>query len=140
MFTTEQLEKATTNKANTFSSSIFYGDPSGIFIAKPLPLEAQRSPVYAIMAKDFDRDGSKDLLMAGNLYGVTPQLGRYDASYGTLLYGNALDRFIFSPMSKSGLQVFGQVRDISVLRYQNKQDVIVFAKNDSQIQVYKTKK
>ncbi|HBN46057.1 MAG TPA: hypothetical protein DD389_06290 [Candidatus Marinimicrobia bacterium] len=140
VFTTEQLEKATTNKANTFSSSIFYGDPSGIFIAKPLPLEAQRSPVYAIMAKDFDRDGSKDLLMAGNLYGVTPQLGRYDASYGTLLYGNALDRFIFSPMSKSGLQVFGQVRDISVLRYQNKQDVIVFAKNDSQIQVYKTKK
>ncbi len=140
VFTTEQLEKATTNKANTFSSSIFYGDPSGIFIAKPLPLEAQRSPVYAIMAKDFDRDGSNDLLMAGNLYGVTPQLGRYDASYGTLLYGNALDRFIFSPMSKSGLQVFGQVRDISVLRYQNKQDVIVFAKNDSQIQVYKTKK
>ena len=139
VFTSEQLQNATTKKVNTFSSTIFYGAAGGTFREEPLPLEAQLSPVYAIIAEDFDKDGSKDLLMAGNLYGVTPQLGRYDASYGTLLYGDALGRLIFAPMAESGLRVSGQVRDISVVKYQNKQDVIVFAKNDSQIQVYKIK-
>jgi hypothetical protein len=104
------------------------------------------------MAKDFDDDGAKDLLLAGNFHGLNPQLGRHDASYGALLKGsrnatfnlphsndhagNNGSGFIFVSMQESGLSLTGQVRDVISLRYRNKQEVIIFAKNDGWIQVY----
>ncbi|MFQ5641533.1 MAG: hypothetical protein ACE5IR_26455, partial [bacterium] len=87
--------------------------------------------------------------------GSTPQIGRYDASYGTLLTGNGaggftpLDSsgytpldgsyptgFTSMPMRNSGLTLTGQVRDMVSLTYRNKQEIIIFAKNDDRIQVY----
>ncbi len=54
---------------------------------KSLPLEAQFSPVYAAEAGDFNDDGNLDILLGGNLYNVKPEVGRYDASYGSFLSG-----------------------------------------------------
>ncbi|MFQ5709726.1 MAG: VCBS repeat-containing protein, partial [bacterium] len=161
IFSQSQLNTAVVKKAYTFDSTVFYGQADGSFRGQPLPTEAQFSPVYAIMAKDFDSDGSKDLLLAGNLYGVTPQLGRYDASYGTLLMGDGAGGFTpldssaaarhapldgsyptgFTPMSvrDSGLSLSGQVRDMVALIYRNGHEVIVFAKNDDRIQVYEVR-
>lgn len=130
IFTEKQLNKAVVKKAYTFESSVFYGNAEGTFLRQPLPTEAQFSPVYAIMARDFDSDGVKDLLLAGNSYGVKPQLGRYDASYGTLLIGNGaggstpLDgsypmEFTAASALKSGLSLTGQVRDMVSLTYRN---------------------
>ncbi len=147
IFTQEQLSKAVLKEAYTFATTLFYGNADGRFQQQPLPIEAQFSPVYAIMAKDFDVDGTKDLLLAGNFYGLNPQLGRYDASYGTLLKGNSAGGFTPSngfsltgftpvPIRNSGLFLTGQVRDMVPLKYRNKQEVIIFAKNDDQIQVY----
>jgi hypothetical protein len=84
----EQLSKAVVREAYTFASMVFYGDNDGTFQRQRLPAEAQFSPVFAVMAKDFNADGVKDLLLAGNFHGLNPQLGRYDASYGTLLSGS----------------------------------------------------
>jgi hypothetical protein len=142
ILTEAQLNKAEIKKACTFATTVFYGNADGTFRSQPLPTEAQFSPVYAIVAKDFDADGAKDLLLAGNFHGLNPQLGRYDASYGTLLKGNAPSDgfyptgFTSVPMRNSGLFLTGQVRDMVVLSYRNKQEVIIFAKNDERIQVY----
>jgi hypothetical protein len=152
IFTEEELRKAVVKKAYTFASTVFYGKKDGTFLQQRLPTEAQFSPVYAIMAKDFDADGGKDLLLAGNFFGLNPQLSRHDASYGTLLRGsrnatfksrhsnghgrnNASD-FTPTPMRNSGLFLNGQIRDIVSLKYRNHQEVIIFAKNDDRIQVY----
>ncbi|MCI0698417.1 VCBS repeat-containing protein, partial [candidate division KSB1 bacterium] len=181
IFTEKQLSKAVVKKAYTFATSVFYGNADGTFLQQPLPTEAQLSPVHAIMAKDFDADGAKDLLLAGNFLGLNPQLGRHDASYGTLLKGSRnatfksrlsnghamkshaltensaggftpsdssnpaglapLDNsypmgFTFVPMRESGLSLTGQVRDVVFLKYRNRQEVIIFAKNDDRVQVY----
>jgi len=88
IFTERQLSKAVVKQAYTFATTVFYGNADGTFLPQPLPTEAQFSPVYAIMTKDFDADGAKDLLLAGNFHGLNPQLGRYDASYGVLLSGS----------------------------------------------------
>ncbi|MFQ5865423.1 MAG: VCBS repeat-containing protein [bacterium] len=158
IFTEAQLNGAVVKRAYTFATTVFYGNEDGTFLTQPLPTEAQFSPVYAILAKDFDADGSIDLLLAGNFHGVNPQVGRYDASYGTLLTGNgtggstpldssdtaghtSLDSshpagFTSVPMRNSGLSLSGQVRDMVSLSYRNKQEVIIFAKNDDRIQVY----
>jgi hypothetical protein len=155
IFTEAQLRKAVVKKAYTFATTVFYGNRDGTFLPQPLPAEAQFSPVYAIMAKDFDADGVKDLLLAGNCHGLTPQLGRYDASYGALLKGSRnatfksrhsndhvsksgtnIGGFTFIPMRDSGLFLTGQVRDMVSLNYRNKKNVIIFATNDDRIQVY----
>ncbi|MFQ6615346.1 MAG: VCBS repeat-containing protein [Fidelibacterota bacterium] len=136
IFTPQQLNQAMLKKAHTFATSVFIGTEQGTFVHHPLPAEAQFSPVYAIMARDFDSDGSKDLLLAGNLYGIKPQLGRYDASYGTLLRGDGTGKFDPVPARHTGLSVTGQVRDIVSMSHTEGRDVILFAKNDDRIQVY----
>jgi hypothetical protein len=88
------------------------------------------------MVNDFNSDGFKDLLLAGNFYGLQPQLGRYDASYGSLLTGNNANSFTGMPYWKNGLSINGQVRDMVSLKYKNKKDVIIIAKNNEPIQVY----
>jgi len=135
ILTEEQLSQATVKKAFTFATSVFYGNTDGTFRPQPLPTEAQFSPVFAIMARDFDADGFKDLLLAGNFYGVNPQIGRYDASYGTLLKGNGAGGFAAVSLWDSGLSLSGQIRDMVSLSYRNKKEVIIFAKNDDRIQV-----
>ncbi len=136
IFSAEQLNEAVVKTAGTFATTVFYGNEEGIFRIQPLPTEAQFSPVYAILARDFNADGAKDLLLAGNFYGLDVQLGRYDASYGTLLIGNSTGSFTSVSIQNSGLSLTGQVRDMISLRYRNKQEVIIFAKNDDWNQVY----
>ncbi len=153
IFTERQLSKSVVKQAYTFATTVFYGNADGTFLPHPLPTEAQFSPVYAIMAKDFDADGAKDLLLAGNFHGLTPQLGRYDASHGVLLRGgrnatfklpysnsNSMKGFTVVPMRNSGLSLTGQARDIVSLKYRNKQEVIIVAKNDDRFQVYEIKR
>ena len=101
-----------------------------------LPVEAQFAPVYAIESGDYNQDGNKDLLLGGNFYGISQQFGRYDASYGTLLYGDEGMGFVPESLFSSGLHLNGQVRDIISVPYQQWPRVILFIKNNDKIQVY----
>src|SRR5436189_6154722 len=87
IFPAAELKQATVLEARVFASSVAWNNGNGTFTLRPLAVEAQFAPVYASLAEDFDRDGRVDLLLGGNFYGVPPVLGRYDASYGTLLRG-----------------------------------------------------
>jgi hypothetical protein len=147
IFTEAELSKAVVKHAYSFATSVFYGQPDGRFRQEALPAEAQFSPVYAILAGDFDDDDTKDLLLAGNFYGVTPQLGRYDASYGVLLKGGKMSEsvngqgaesytFTSVPLRRSGLVLTGQVREVVSVLFGNGKKMFVFAKNDEPIQVY----
>src|SRR3989441_5351857 len=89
IFPASDLSKAKLLEAHLFTSAVALNNGDGTFQLQPLPVEAQVAPVYAALAEDFDGDGHIDLLLAGNFYGVTPVLGRYDASYGLLLRGTA---------------------------------------------------
>ncbi|MCK5344609.1 MAG: RNA-binding protein, partial [Candidatus Heimdallarchaeota archaeon] len=141
IFTEEQLSKAVVKKAVTFATTVFYGNKEGTFTVQPLPTEVQYSPVYAIMSRDFNSDGIKDLLLAGNFHGTNPQIGRYDANYGILLTPEKGARgYAVMPIRQSGLSLTGQVRDMISLRYRNGQEVIIFTKNDDPIQVYEISK
>jgi hypothetical protein len=137
IFSQEQLKKAIVRKAYSFATTVFYGTNNGTFRQYPLPAEAQFSPVYAIMAKDFDDDGYKDLLLAGNFYGAKPQFGRYDASYGTLLKSIGGERFTPLSIQNSGLTLSGQVRDMVSIMWGKKQEVLIITKNNAPTQVYK---
>lgn len=133
IFTPEQLNAATKLEATNFSSSILINNGKGNFKIEPLPIEAQFSPVFAILVDDLDKDGDIDLLLGGNLYRVKPEVGRYDASYGTFLKGDGRGNFKTVLNRDCGLMIDGEVRDIKRIKVGKDNLIIVARNNDTPI-------
>lgn len=110
------LQSAQVREAFTFSSAAALNNGSGVFTLKPLPPAAQFAPIYGAVAGDFDGDGKIDLVVGGNLWDVTPMLGRYDASYGLMLRGDGQGNFAAVDVRQSGLSIDGQIRDMKLVR------------------------
>jgi enediyne biosynthesis protein E4 len=135
IFPASELKSAKVLEAKNFASAVAINNGNGTFTLAPLPVEAQFAPIYAVVADDFDGDGHTDLLVGGNFYGVTPMLGRYDASYGLLLRGNGMGRFQSVDLQAANLVIEGQVRRMKELRGPNGQRLIVVARNDDKLQI-----
>jgi hypothetical protein len=130
IFTPQELAGAIEKKAHTFATSLVLNNGDGSFKVVPLPDEAQRSPLYGILATDLDHDGKADLLLAGNFDGFRPEIGRMEASYGLVLRGD--NKGTFTPVSReeSGFFVPGQARDIARIRTARGPVCIVTRNND----------
>jgi hypothetical protein len=135
IFPAADLKQAQVREAYTFASAVALNNGNGTFTLQPLPIEAQFAPIYASLAGDFDGDGKTDLLVGGNFYGVTPMLGRYDASYGLMLRGDGRGAFTPVDMEQSNLVIDGEVRDIKSLRGANGERLIVVARNNGKVMV-----
>jgi hypothetical protein len=116
-------------------SSVFINNRNGTFTKKALPVEAQLSPMYGIVAEDFDKDGNIDILMGGNFYQSKPEVGIYDASYGILLKGNGKGNFRALPAQQSGINIRGAVRDIAIINV-GKKKVVLVAKNNEPVMLF----
>jgi hypothetical protein len=136
MFTTEQLTSAVKLEVYELSSSLLINNGTGKFTLKPLPLEAQFSPIYGIEIDDFNSDGNPDILLGGNLHKAKPQVGRYDASYGVYLEGDGKGGFVPIPSKISGINIDGEVRDIATLSVLD-QVIIIIARNNNGVVTYK---
>ena len=124
-FTPEQLADAQTFKSMTMASSIFLNDGNGNFTEKFLPRKAQISPVNTILLDDFDGDGKKDLLVAGNDYSSEVETGRNDAGIGLLLKSTGTDKFLPVPVTQGGCYIPGDVKCLKKIMIHNKSCIIV---------------
>jgi len=136
IFTPEQLKNSIRLDANLLETSLFINDGTGHFTRKPLPLEVQFSTVYAAATGDYNHDGNQDVLLGGNLYNVKPEVGRYDASYGSLLLGNGHGSFNYIPAKFSGFHLDGEIRDFKEVTTSKGKIILVARSNDS-LQVFK---
>jgi hypothetical protein len=132
IFTPQEMEKAVKLEAYELSSSILLNDGQGGLSLRALPMEAQFSMTYAVAVEDFDHDGNPDIMLGGNLYSVKPEVGRYDASYGTLLKGDGKGNFVSVPSSKSGLFLDGEIRDLTTIEVGG-QKYLLAARNKNSI-------
>jgi len=130
-----ERSRATVLEARDFASAIALNNGNGTFTLRPMPTEAQFSPIYASVAADFDGDGHTDLLVAGNFFGVPPVFGRYDASYGTLLHGVGDGRFVPVDMQLTGLHIEGQVRHMAIVRGPHGVRRIAVARNNDTLEI-----
>ena len=137
----DKLSKAAYFKANTFSSTYFENDGKGKFVAHILPFMAQVTTQRAVLLRDFDGDGKKDILLAGNFDYNTAQLGRSDAGYSCLLKGDGKGSFAYQTPAQSGLMVSGQTRHIvSVNNKKATQNRLLFVRNNASVLVFEPKK
>jgi len=135
IFPAEDLKSAQVREAYTFANAIARNDGNGRFVMEQLPVEAQFAPVYASVAGDFDGDGRTDLLVGGNFYGVTPVYGRYDASYGLMLRGNADGHLTPVDVAQSNLVIEGEVRHMKALRGPKGERLIAVARNNDKLEI-----
>ncbi|WP_422348431.1 VCBS repeat-containing protein [Flagellimonas sp.] len=137
IFSPEELEDAYLLEANNFSTSYMENLGDGKFKLTPLPIQTQFSPIYAILAKDVNKDGNLDLVLAGNFYGTRVKYGRYDANNGLLLLGNGQGDFQAVADVESGLNVAGEVRDLVMINGNSEAPLLLFARNNQPVLVYR---
>ena len=82
----------------------------------------------------------KDLLLAGNFYGLKPQTGRLDASYGVTLLADGYGHYTYTPPAASGLLIKGEARDIKTIAAANGSHYIIVAVNNQPLYLFGPKK
>ncbi|MCG2459311.1 VCBS repeat-containing protein [Flavobacteriaceae bacterium F89] len=137
IFSAEQLKDAQVLKAYNFATTYMENLGNNRFKLSQLPTRTQFSPVYGILADDFNGDGNRDLLMGGNFYGSRVKYGRYDANKGLCLLGDGKGNFIPLDVDQSGLNIDGEIRDIAKLNLADKSEIVLFARNNDSVIVYK---
>ncbi|WP_299220732.1 VCBS repeat-containing protein [uncultured Aquimarina sp.] len=125
IFSKKEMEDALQFSAHTFSSAYFENKGNGTFETHNLPKSAQFSEVRGILPIDINKDGNLDLILTGNNYHTDVEMGRSDASIGTVLLGDGTGDFEAIPTSKSGFSVIGDARGVKTL--QKKDETLIIA-------------
>ncbi|MFV8324431.1 VCBS repeat-containing protein [Flavobacterium sp. ZS1P14] len=128
-FPAEQLKKATHLSVYQLES-LYLENKGGSFKIHSLPIKAQFSAMQGIIVQDFTGDNKKDILLAGNYYPFRVQNGPCDAGKGLLLEGNGHGGYKIIENNKLGVWMDGDVRDLKLLRGNNKMYVIISKNND----------
>jgi len=96
-------------EAGWLDSTVFL-NRGGRLEARPLPVEAQVTPAFAVCVADFDGDGHEDVFLSQNFFGVRADTSRYDAGRGLLLRGDGRGGFAAVAGRQSGLLLYGEQR------------------------------
>lgn len=137
IFTSEELSDVQILEAKNFATSYIENLGSNRFKVSSLPAPAQFAPIYGILAQDFNSDGHLDVILAGNFFGNRVKYGRYDANKGLLLLGDGEGSFEPVTTQESGLNIDGEVKDITSLKLADGKELILFARNDMGVKTYK---
>jgi enediyne biosynthesis protein E4 len=138
LFSAELRSKSLRYEVNYLQSAILWNN-NGSLELQALPVEAQLSPVFGIVAEDIDEDGKIDIWLGGNFYELKPQVGRHNASRGVFLKGKSDKSFISVPVKESGIKVEGEVRDAGIIQSNGSKDLIV-GRNNAKVLLFEKRK
>ncbi len=123
------------HNVHTFSNTIFLNE-NNQFKEVILPNEAQISPVYGIAVDDFDKDGRKDIFLAGNMYQREVETTRSDAGKGCLISYLEDGTFSVKRTLETGISADKDVRQVKIVKQPNA-NLLVIANNNDQAQIYR---
>jgi len=116
-------------KATIFSSIILINEGNG-FKKMKLPVDAQFSAINSIIIEDFNEDGHKDILIAGNKFDSEVETTPADASQGLLLLGLGNFEFRSVRAMESGFFVPYNVKDTKRIKLGKEWATLVSSNND----------
>lgn len=136
-FLPEEIASAYVVKSENFASSYIENLGQGRFKLKPLPIEAQFSPVYGMTTGDYDQDGYLDVLAVGNFYYPEVSIGRYDASIGLYLRGDGKGNFEPIKVTETGFFADGDAKGIAQIRSETGETLVLVSNNSDRMSVFK---
>ena len=131
----DKVKDAVIYEITSFDNIVLINE-SGKLVAKSLPIQAQISPIKSSIVDDFNKDGFKDILVAGNHYGVEVETIRYDAGYGALLLGDGKNNFTYINPNKSGFYNPHDTRSLLNIKIKGNKSLLV-SNNDDLLQLFK---
>jgi hypothetical protein len=137
VFTKSQLSGAAVSDANYFQTCVVINNGKAGYSFQPLPARAQFAPVYGVHVEDLDADGIKDICLVGNLSAIKPELGRYDANWGTVFKGLPNHQYRYLPQTKTGITYNGDARDIASIKTIDKKGTIIMTINNQSLKIFK---
>ncbi len=123
------IEQALHREAYLFSSVMLINEGGTLNLMK-LPVETQLSTVNCIAVEDFDKDGKKDILLAGNKFDVEVETTAADASPGVFLKGTGGLGFKSLIPMESGFFVPYNVKDMQLIKIKDEWTAIVSVNNE----------
>ena len=132
-FRPDEIKDATILKTTHFESSYLENLGNGQFKLHDLPLEAQFSPIFGMLAEDYDGDGNLDVLAVGNAFHGEVNVGRYDAQGSLLLRGDGKGHFV---ADRKTFNIGGDNKSLVSLQAGNNSLIIVSA-NSEKLKVFK---
>lgn len=133
LLTAKQRKNAQYFEVETLETQLFLNEGKGQFIVGKLPVEAQFSTISAIVARDWNKDGKIDLLLAGNDSYQRVKFGKMDANKGQIFLGNGKGGFHYLPQSKSNLNISGDTKNV----YSFQNGTLLFLRNNDFPLMYK---
>ena len=131
--TKDEIASAYVVKAETFESSYIENLGKGKFAIRPLPLEAQFSPLYGMTVTDIDGDGLLDVVGVGNSFSTEVQTGRYDAQGSIILKSDGKANFI---PQRSILNIPGDNKSVVLLNQANGSSALVIGSNSDSLRLF----
>ncbi|QLE00833.1 VCBS repeat-containing protein [Galbibacter sp. BG1] len=126
------LKKAKVLEVHTLSSG-WLENREGKFVYHAFGTDLQLAPITNFLAYDFNSDGKKDILAAGNYFGVKPYHSRFDAFTGAILYQNKT----VVPTDKIGLDLSRKaISKLNIIKIKN-QDYLLVTINNNSVELYK---
>lgn len=134
----ELLDESLKKQIVELRSVVMINDGKGNYQKFHLPFEAQLFPVKSIMVYDVDKNGSMDLLIAGNKYAVKPSFGgRQDAGFGLILKNDGKGKFTSLKLNDTGFLVKGEGRSMQHYKNLNGDSYVIVARNDDTPKFFK---
>lgn len=87
------------------------------FEVRPLPVEAQWAPAFAVCIGDANGDGAEDVFVSQNWFANDLETGRDDAGRGLWLRGDGRGGLIPVSGTQSGVTVYGEQRGAALADY-----------------------
>ena len=131
LFSKDKLAAAEKKQIYTLSSTYFENDGQGNFIAHKLPAIAQATTVQDIGVEDLNNDGYPDLILVGNNYEISTQLGSMDASHGVILQNDKKEGFHWVP--NRDFKVSGPARKLDKIKIKDKEYFVIAINNGAPV-------
>ncbi len=131
LFEKATLQNSLQKKVYELASCYFQNNGDGTFTKIQLPFMTQISTINAMYADDFNQDGFTDVLIAGNNYEISTQLGRLDASHGLLLLND--NHGYFNVSNDPSFDISGPARAIDKVHIGKEPYYIITRNNNTPI-------
>ena len=125
----DKLSESVVFSADYFSHCILINDGKMNFTVQELPWQTQLSPLRSIMTVDANNDQFPDLIVAGNFYQNNIEMGRNDASFGSILLNDGKGKLNYEDIN--GVVIKGETRNIRKILIDGKEACVIARNNDS---------